>query len=167
MKVLKWFFRVVLLISLLAIPFAVVSADAGVPSPVRAPAVDIGQVLALVFTDTLIKQLLSFLGLIILQLALAVALSIKKNLFEWSKLADFYKTLVLPYVIGWMAFIVVARLITADLLGPTYQVIVGDGVTWLAWLAVVTSLGARIVSTVKELYGKLAPFPTPTDNDPV
>ncbi|MEM5775880.1 MAG: hypothetical protein AAGU05_12835, partial [Anaerolineaceae bacterium] len=74
-------------------------------------------------------------------------------------------TLVLPFILGWLAFVFVTRLITSDLLGPQYSILVGDGVTWLAWLAVVASLGARIVDTAKLLYGSLLPFREPEDVD--
>jgi hypothetical protein len=111
-------------------------------------------------TPQLAGQLLTLLVLILLQLALAVALAVREREFEWQYLADFYRALVLPYVIGWLAFMGAARFIVADLLGP-YSVIVGDGVTWLAWLAVVASLGARIVETVRSLYGSMMPFPDP------
>lgn len=106
-------------------------------------------------------ELLTLLGLILLQVILAVALAIREKTFDWKKLADFYQTKVIPYVIGWLAFVFVVRLISTDLLGPEYNGIVGDGVTWLSWLAVVSSLGARIVETAKELYGSLLPFKAP------
>lgn len=109
------------------------------------------------------KELLTLLGLILLQVILAVALAIREKTFDWKKLADFYQTKVIPYVIGWLAFAFVVRLISTDLLGPEYNGIVGDGVTWLSWLAVVSSLGARIVETAKELYGSLLPFKSPVN----
>jgi hypothetical protein len=114
--------------------------------------------LASIFTDQLLKQLLSLLGLIILQVLLAVALALKTNSFDWKQLANFYKSIVAPFVLGWLVFVIIARLASASLLGPQYSVIIGDGVTWLSWLAVVASLGARIVETAKTLYGSLLPF---------
>lgn len=160
MKVLKIFSLVVTFLLLLALPFAAVSASPG--HALRAPSAvfDVGAFFGSIFTQTLINQLLTLLGLIILQLALSVALAIRNSLFEWKKLADFYQKLVLPYVIGWFAFIVVARIVVTEMLGPTYSVLVNDGVTWLSWLAVVASLAGKIVPTAKELYGPRIPFPT-------
>jgi hypothetical protein len=111
-----------------------------------------------IFTAMLMKQLLTLLGLILLQILLAVALALREGKFEWKKLADFYRTMVFPFVVGWLGFVLVVRLASGELLGPEYSVLVGDGVTWVSWLAVVASLGARIVSTAKDLYGNLLPF---------
>ena len=120
-------------------------------------------IVATVLAEMPVGQLLTLLGLILLQVILAVALAIRNKKFEWQKLADFYQTKVVPYVIGWLAFVFVVRLISTDLLGPTYSVLVGDGVTWGSWLIVVSSLGARIVETAKDLYGSLLPFDVPPD----
>jgi hypothetical protein len=119
-------------------------------------------VFASIFTALLGKQLLTLLGLILLQVVLTIALAIREKVFDWKKLADFYRAMVVPFVLGWLAFVFVVRLISIDMLGPQYSVIVGDGVTWLAWLAVVASLGARIVATAKDIYGSLIPFPDKT-----
>src|SRR5574340_345477 len=115
-------------------------------------------------SPAMVKQLLTLTGLILLQVVLAVALAIREKTFEWKKLADFYRVMVLPLVIGWLAFALGIKLISVDMLGPTYNIIIGDSVTWLAWLAVVTSLGARIVETAKSLYGAFMPFKEPEAN---
>lgn len=121
------------------------------------------EILSSIFTELLIKQLLTLLGLILLQVILAVALAIREKVFDWKKLADFYRVMVGPFVIGWLAFVFLVRLISVDQLGPEYSTLVGDGATWLAWLAVVTSLGARILETIKNLYGNLFPIKIPTN----
>jgi hypothetical protein len=112
-----------------------------------------------IVTQTFLNQLLSLLGLILLQVVLAVALAVKTRVFEWNKLGDFYLTLVLPYVMGWIVFIVAAQLISTELLPAEFQ-LVGDGVTWAAWSVVVASLGDRIIKTIKDLYGSLPVLPT-------
>jgi hypothetical protein len=114
-----------------------------------------------IFTELLLKQLLTLLGLIVFQVLLSVALSLRQNKFEWSKLADFYRVMVLPFVLGWLGFVLAARMISGELLGSEYSVLVGDGVTWLSWLAVVASLGARIFKTLKAIYGNMLPVPEP------
>lgn len=119
------------------------------------------EIISAILAELPTGELLTLLGLILLQVILAVALAIRERAFDWKKLADFYQTKVIPYVIGWLAFVFVVRLISTDLLGPEYNGIVGDGVTWLSWLAVISSLGARIVETAKELYGSLLPFKAP------
>jgi len=56
----------------------------------------------------------------------------------------------------------VVRLISAELIGQ-YSSLVGDSVAWLSWLVVVSSLGARIVETAKDLYGRMLPFDVPSN----
>jgi len=121
------------------------------------------EILSSIFTEQLIKQLLTLLGLILLQVILAVALAIREKVFDWKKLADFYRVMVMPFIIGWLAFVFLVRLISVDQLGPEYSNLVGDSATWLSWLAVVTSLSARILETIKSLYGNLFPIKTPTN----
>jgi hypothetical protein len=109
------------------------------------------------------KQITGLLALITVQVLLAVALACVQKTFEWVKLADFYRSRVIPMLIGWLAFVILAKFATADILGPEYGVITGDGVSWLAWLAVVASLGARIVDDCKTIYGELLPFKAPAE----
>ena len=106
-------------------------------------------------------QILTLVGLILLQVALAVALALKLGKFELKKLADFYRSMVLPYLIGWIGFVAAGRLLAAELLGPEYSLLASDSVTWLAWLAIVISLGGRIYETARELYGALSPVKLP------
>ncbi len=157
MKVKKAFCSLILAIIMLTVIAFPVFAQAGPPeSPPEG-------VIATVLDALPVGQLLTLLGLILLQVILGVALAIREKKFEWQKLADFYQSKVIPYVIGWLAFVFVVRLISTELLGPEYSVLVGEGVTWLSWLAVVSSLGARIVETAKILYGNMLPFKMPPD----
>ena len=154
---------VMVLLVMIVMPVFAQAAPIGWP-PVAAQAEAYnatGDIISELIPLAMVKQLLTLVGLIILQVVLAVALAIRDKIFDFRKLADFYRVMVLPMVIGWLAFALVVKLISIDLLGPQYSVIVGDGVTWLAWLAVVTSLGARIVETTKSLYGAFIPFKEP------
>jgi tellurite resistance protein TehA-like permease len=156
-----WLVSVIAIIALLVVtPVLAQSTPAPGPAPDAQPTWS--SVFESVFTDAFIKQLITLLGLILLQVILAVADALKSKTFEWKKLADFYQVLVLPYILGWLALTFAVRIISADLLG-TYAVIVGDGVPGLAWLVLVASLGARIVTTIKSLYGSLMPFTPPAD----
>lgn len=119
---------------------------------------DIQAFFSAIITETLIKQLLTLLGLILLQVILAVALAIKNKEFVWSDIGNFYLTKIVPYVIGWLTFVIVTQLITVEMLGEEYVILVGDKTIWASWLVVVVSLGARIVTTAKELYGDLSPL---------
>jgi hypothetical protein len=112
-------------------------------------------------------QVAALLALITVQVLLAVALAIREKKFEWQRLADFYRSMVVPMLIGWLAFAVLAKFASPAVLGPEYGPLAADGVTWLAWLAVVAALGGKIVTTAKSLYGNRLPFTPPDDPNPV
>lgn len=103
-------------------------------------------------------QITALLAMVAAQVLLAVALAVRQGVFEWKKLADFYRTMVIPMLIGWVALAILAKFAGNGVLGPTYGDMAAEGVSGLAWLAVVASLGSRIAGTVKELYGELSPF---------
>lgn len=110
-----------------------------------------------------VKQITGLLALIVVQVIIAVSLAVAQNKFEWAQLGNFYKTRVLPMLGGWIAFAILAKWGSVEIFGPTYGVLAGEGVSWAAWLAVVTSLGARLVSDCKALYGELLPFVAPAE----
>lgn len=155
MKIKSFFTPIILAVILtLLVTFPVFAQ----PEAQESPPLDF---LAGLITPELVKQLTTLLGLIILQVVLAVALAIREKIFDWKQLADFYRSMVAPFVISWLVFVFAVKLISVDLLGPQYSGLVGDGVTWLSWLAVVTTLGARIVETAKKLFGPLLPIKEP------
>jgi len=153
---MKFKFSVILAFILILIFTVPVFAQSGTPEPAQEGF--ISQILA----ELPVGQLLTLLGLILLQVILAVALAIQTKKFEWQKLGDFYQSKVIPYILGWLAFVFVVRLISAELIGQ-YSSLVGDSVAWLSWLVVVSSLGARIVETAKDLYGRMLPFDVPSN----
>lgn len=150
-----------LVIVVLLFVFIVVPAAAAVPGEVAvevSPGI-LDQVWELILSYS--KHLLALVGLIILDVLLGIALSIRRKQFDWGSVGDFYYSMVLPMLIGWVGFIVIVRLASAEVLGTEYGVIVGDTVVWMAWLAVVATLGASIIRNAKFLYGTLIPFPVP------
>ena len=155
----SWVGSLVFVVLLFA--FLVVPAVAAVPGEVGADASPgvLDQVWELILSYS--KHLLALVGLIILDVLLGIALSIRRKQFDWGSVGDFYYSMVLPMLIGWVGFIVIVRLASAEVLGAEYGVIVGDTVVWMAWLAVVATLGASIIRNAKFLYGTLIPFPVP------
>jgi len=115
--------------------------------------------------QTYSKNALALVGLIILDVLLGVAVAIRKKEFDWAKLGDFYLSMVLPMLIGWVGFIIITNLASKEVLGPVYGVIVGDVVIWTSWLAVVATIGKSIVVNAKGLYGTLLPFPAPDSSN--
>jgi hypothetical protein len=147
------FIIVVLLFVLIVVPAAAAAGEVAVDV---SPGV-LDQVWVLILSYS--KHLLALVGLIILDVLLGIALSIRRKQFDWGSVADFYYSMVLPMLIGWVGFIVIVRLASAEVMGPEYGVIVGETVVWMAWLAVVATLGASIVRNTKFLYGTMIPFP--------
>jgi len=106
------------------------------------------------------SRVMTILGLILLDVLLAVAAALRTGQFEPKRLADFYRTMVVPYVIGYLAFYLVSTYFIKDveLLGP-YADVVGEGMVWMAWLALVGTLGAAVFKNVKALAYKIPDEP--------
>lgn len=100
------------------------------------------------FTD---PRVLAILGLILLDLLLGIAAAIQEKRFDWAAVGDFYQTMVLPKVIGYLAFYLAGKvIISVDLLGPAAP-LVGEGMIYIAWIAIVLSLAGSIVRNAKAL----------------
>lgn len=92
----------------------------------------------------------TILGLIILDLGLGIAVAIREGVFDFSKLAQFYRTNVIPYLLGYIVVSASLRLIDLEWLGSASD-IVGPGLTWAFWSFLVANLGAEIVKHVSDL----------------
>jgi len=97
-------------------------------------------------------QVTTLAGLILLDVVLGIAKSIKLKAFEWSKLADFYQTNGLPYRLGYsVLYFVVGYVIPTDQLGQLGEPITQATVT-LAWSTLVLRLGTSIKDNFAALY---------------
>ena len=104
------------------------------------------------FGDPRVKTIV---GLIFLDVVLGVGVAIKNKRFSWAILADFYRTNVLPYVIGYLGFYLAAKIMVADLLGE-FGYIIGEGMVVLAWGAPIGNLViGSIIPNVKALGYKV------------
>ena len=96
----------------------------------------------------------TIVGLILLDVALAVATAIRQGEFEARKLGQFFRTMVVPYVIGYLGVYGAARFMDGRWLGPFAEAL-GAGFAWAAWLALVANLAADILGHAREMgYGK-------------
>jgi len=111
--------------------------------------------LGMFFADPRVQTIL---GLIILEVFLAVANAIKKGEFAWRRLGDFYRTMVVPYILGFLGFFLAGKFIKMALVEP-YDVIVGEGAIYLAWITLVFNLVADIYAKAKELGIPLPDLP--------
>lgn len=97
-------------------------------------------------------RLYVILGLIGLDVVLGVAAALKTGMFEWAKLGNFYKTMVAPYVLGYLAMYVVFKVLpeVLDIVGEAGNV-AGEVMVTVAFAAIVVNLVASIWEHLKVL----------------
>jgi len=144
----------VVIVAILVVAMAAVPVYAAPASPEEYGA-KILEFIGLFFADPRVQTIA---GLIILEVFLAVAGAVKEGKFEWRRLADFYRTMVIPYLLGFLGFFLAGKFITLSLLEP-YDAIVGEGAIWLAWITVIFNLAADIYAKAKELGIPLPDLP--------
>ena len=109
---------------------------------------DILEAVKLFFQD---GRVVTIEGLIVLDVILAVAAAIKARVFDWRRLAEFYRSMVVPYVLGYLAFYIVGELFFVPKWLGDWSSLAGDGIQWVAWMALVGNLGADVMNSAKTL----------------
>ena len=97
-------------------------------------------------------------GLIILDIILGVAAALKRGEFDWAKLSQFYRTMILPMGLGFGIVALVAPWLVSDLLGE-YSSLLSNALKTLAWAVLVRELGASILGHFKEIFGVVPESP--------
>lgn len=95
-------------------------------------------------------QIVTILALAGAQILLAIGVAVKNKQFEFAKLGDFFATIILPKLIGWLACVILARFVIADYLPADLQLI-PNGIETVAYGAVVLSFGGAILANLKAL----------------
>jgi len=90
-------------------------------------------------------RLYTILGLIVVDVVLGVAVAIKNGCFKWHLLAMFYRTMVAPYVLGYLALYVMFRVV------PGLAGIVGQGLDYVAFGTIVANVLGSIVTHLQAL----------------
>jgi len=85
------------------------------------------------------------LGLIGLDVVLGIARAIAAGRFEWGKVGQFYRTMVVPCILGYLALYVAFKLV------PGLEGVVGEGLEVVGFGAIVANLVGSIVDHVKKL----------------
>lgn len=98
------------------------------------------------FDDPRVRALVA---LIALDFLLGLAAALRCGEFDWKKVANFYRTNVFPYLIGYLAFYVATKLIIDPTVLGNWANIVGEGAITIAWAAILASLGSSIVTNIK------------------
>jgi hypothetical protein len=95
-------------------------------------------------------QVRTLLGLIVLDVLMGVASAIKRGVFSWKVLANFYATNIVPYLLGYLA-----AYLSINLIMPRDNGLLTDGLVTLAWGALTGTLLNSIYSNLAELYPAL------------
>lgn len=101
--------------------------------------------------DTRVRTLVA---LILLDVVLGIAASLRKGEFNWQEVGRFYSSMVLPMILGFAAVWFLTPYLTADLLGE-YGDVSGQALVILAWGALVAQLAVSVKTHVKELWGTI------------
>lgn len=102
-------------------------------------------------------QVTALIGLIAVDVLLGVALAIKQGLFDWKKLSDFYLKMIIPYLIGWVAFSILTKFVAPVVLPAQSANLISDGLAGVAWGAIVVTMARRIYENGRAIYGELFP----------
>ncbi len=98
-------------------------------------------------TDWRVKTILV---LILVDVVMGIAAAIKAGKFDLQAVGKFYKTMIVPFVLGYAAIFAASKLLLGEWLGP-YGFILSEGVVSMAWLAIVASLVGSIVRNGKAI----------------
>jgi len=90
------------------------------------------------------------LGLVLLDVGLAVILAIQLGVFDFSKLADFLRTKVVPAALGLLLSYVASKFIVVDQLGP-YSNLAGTVIFDAIWSLFLITMVADIVDKLGTL----------------
>lgn len=102
-------------------------------------------------------------GLVLLiaaDLILGIASALKRKVFDWQVVSNFYRTNIIPKLLGWVAVTLLAYAASGpvgQLLGPTVGQYFGPAAANGFYLAVVGSLLASIYSNYQEIQKPVEP----------
>ena len=104
------------------------------------------------------QHLSTILGLIFLDVVLGVAVAVKRGRFEWRAVGTFYKTNVLPYILGYVAVSGAALFVAPELIAGEAGDALGLVISWLGFGAIVGQLlFGSIVGNAKALFAQRFP----------
>jgi hypothetical protein len=103
--------------------------------------------------------LLALIGLIFADVLLGIASALRRKVFKWEELANFYRENVIPKLLGWVAVNVLSYLALnhTQVLPPGSEAYVGPVVTFGTWGAVVATLTRSMYTNLREIYASPSP----------
>lgn len=94
------------------------------------------------FISTKLYVILAMVGI---DVVLAVAVALRTKTFDFAKLADFLTTMILPYILAYLALHIIIGLVTE------LQSILGQGLDTAVFLVIIVTLLAAITDNLKAL----------------
>jgi len=89
-------------------------------------------------------------ALILIDVVLGIAAAIKSGVFDIKKVGQFYKTMVIPYVLGYLAIWGAGFLLDPEWLGGAAW-IASEAMQWAPWAALIASLAGSILANLQGL----------------
>lgn len=111
-------------------------------------------ILKQIFTQEFVAQLVGVLALVVADLLFGVWVAVKEGKFDLRKIGDFYKTTVLPYVLGWVTLVVLVKVIAIFALtdiSPVVPATIEAG----AYAILLLTLGSGLFDKFRALWGKV------------
>lgn len=148
MKRRSWFVLVLFIAILSLLPFVLGAAPrAQAPSPDLSP----DFLLSLITSFFMSWQVRVLSALILIDVVLGIAAALKAGVFEWGRLAEFYKTNVVPYLIGYMAlYVAIGYIVPPDSLGG-----IGDPINEAAVILAWATLTLTLLSSIRKNFAYL------------
>lgn len=109
---------------------------------------DFGAILLAIWEFIQAHGIHAILGLIALDVALGIAEALKKGVFEWGKVWQFMRTMILPHLIGYIALLAFLEWLPDGLLDGW----IPEGLTSLMFTYITTTLLASIVQHLKYVF---------------
>lgn len=115
---------------------------------------NITDVLSQIFTPELAKQLLGLVVLCVLDVVLGLVAALRTGTFDLQKMANFYKSTVLPFFLGWMVLYVAVKMIAIYVLEDIAPIVPTSVMTG-AYAIILIVMGAGLVDKFKLIWGTI------------
>lgn len=107
-----------------------------------------------IFDAAFVRSLIGVLVLVAVDWLFGVIKAIKAGEFEWARMGDFYKTSVVPYVLGWLVLHVAVRLIGLFGLDEVSPILT-DAISTGAYGILLVAMAAQVIDKIKSVFGRL------------
>ena len=102
----------------------------------------------------------TIIGLIFLDIAIAIAAAVRSKTFDWRAVAAFYRSNVVPFVIGYIGLLGAMKFVSLELLPADVASALPALTAWIGFGAIVAQIFASIKLGVEALASKQSKFET-------